>query len=93
MDELRARLELSRKIKSRSFDTTLVAPGSRRKESGRSGERRKKMGKEKVPGAGIIRPIMLPHLEKRTVRFPAAFARKQGTQVVQVLLAGQQHLP
>ena len=76
MDEIRARLELSRKVKSRSFDTALVAPGSRRRKSGRAGAKSKKMGKEKVAVVGIIRLTMLPHLEKSTVRFSAAFARK-----------------
>ena len=48
INELRARFDFSRKVKSRSSDTALVAPSSRRRKSGRAGAKRKKMGKEKI---------------------------------------------
>ena len=46
MGELRARLDLSRKVKSRSSDTALVASGSRREKSERVGAKHKVMGKK-----------------------------------------------
>ena len=45
MGELRARFDLSRKVKSRSSDTALVASGSRREKSERVGAKHKVMGK------------------------------------------------
>ena len=44
MGELRAKLDLSRKVKSRSSDTALVVLGSRRGKSERFGAKRKTMG-------------------------------------------------
>ena len=46
MGELRARFDLSRKVKSRSSDSALVASGSRREKSKRVGTKHKVMGKK-----------------------------------------------
>ena len=46
MGELRARFDLSRKVKSRSPNTALVTSGSRREESERFGAISKMMGKK-----------------------------------------------
>ena len=46
MGELRARFDLSKKVKSRSPDTALVASGSRREKSKRVGAKHKIMGKK-----------------------------------------------
>ena len=39
----------------------------------------KRWGRNRVPIAAMIRLAVLLHLDKKTVRFPAAFARKQDT--------------
>ena len=50
MGELHARFDLSRKVKSRSSDTALVASGSRREKSERVGANHKVMGKKESSG-------------------------------------------
>ena len=52
MGELRARFDLSRKVKSRSSDTALVASGSRREKSERVGAKHKVMGKNQSSSRG-----------------------------------------
>ena len=52
MGELRARFDLSRKVKSRSSDTVLVASGSRREKSERVGAKHKVMGKKQSSSRG-----------------------------------------
>ena len=52
MGELCARFDLSRKVKSRSSDTALVASGSRRGKSERFGTKRKIMGKKQSSSSG-----------------------------------------
>ena len=79
IDELRARCDLSRKANSRFFDTALVASGMRQGERGRAGTIINNTRKNRVPVVVMIWLAVLPHLENKVVRFPAAFARKQGT--------------
>ena len=52
MGELRARFDLSRKVKSRSSDTALVASGSRREKSKRVGAKHKLMGRKQSSSLG-----------------------------------------
>ena len=52
MSELRARFDLSRKVKSRCSDTALVASGSRRGKSERVGAKGKMMGKKQRSSSG-----------------------------------------
>ena len=52
MGELRVRFDLSRKVKSRSSDTALVASGSRREKSKRVGAKQKVMGKKQSSSLG-----------------------------------------
>ena len=52
MGELRARFDLSRKVKSRSSDTALVASGSRREKSKRVGANHKVMRKKQSSSRG-----------------------------------------
>ena len=78
MGELRARIDLSRKVKSRSSDTALVASGSRREKSERAGAKHKVMGKKQSSSRGYNSAGSATTFEKKTRRFPAAFARNQG---------------
>ena len=50
--ELRARFDLSRKVKSRSSDTALVASGSRREKSKRVGAKHRVTGKKQSSSRG-----------------------------------------
>ena len=77
MGELRARFNLSRKVKSRSSDITLVDSGSRREKSKRVGAKHKVMGKKQNSSRGYNSAGSAATSEKKAVRFPAAFARKQ----------------
>ena len=52
MGELRARFDLSKKVKSRSADTALVASGSRRGKTERVGAKRNIMGKKPSSSSG-----------------------------------------
>ena len=52
MGELRARFDLSRKVKSRSSDTALVTSGPRREKSERVGAKHKVMGKKQISSRG-----------------------------------------
>ena len=52
MGELRARFDLSRKVKSRSSDTALVASSSRREKSERVGANHKVMEKKQRSSRG-----------------------------------------
>ena len=52
MGELRARFDLSRKVKSRSSDTALVVSGSRREKSKRVGAKHKVMRKKQSSSRG-----------------------------------------
>ena len=78
MGELRARFDLSRKVKSRSSDIALVASGSRREKGERVGAKHNVMGKKPSSSRGDNLLAVPLHREKRAVRFFAAFARKQG---------------